>query len=544
MHRSRRKTVLRLVAGPCLALAAACSSSGGTDGGGEGARAPDPPGDLALSVTGTSVTAGWTPVRGMRGYRLYWTLDATLAITRGTAVSVTAPPHTLADLPGGSVVRVAVASIEGDLEGLPGAEVQTTVGEAGGGDSGGSQYFPDWADVEPSEVLALDHDPGKSAEQNGAALRSLVLSLLPGQRLEIGSGTFALDSRFGIHLAGTAEAPIWIVAKEGATPVVTRAGASQNTIDVDHARYLCLRGLEITGGSIALRMHDCSQVWIDRCHVHDSQDNAIAANSQPTDHLYFTRNEVHSTGGTGEGFYIGGNHASPISHHGVIALNHVYDTAGSQGDGIELKQGSYAYWIAENVVHDTQYPCILVYGTGGEEPNLIERNLCWNAGADVMQVQGEAIVRNNVLMYGSGGFASHDHQGESRDLVFVHNTIVNDRHGARLSSWGGREGMVFANNVVYSQSYGSIVFSGTGSAGVDVRGNVVVGSVVGVTDGFTIGGGLDDFVDASWDGTRRDVTPTGFGAIPGMGVEAFVTEVDFHGVARELPVDPGAVDVK
>ena len=113
---------------------------------------------------------------------------------------------------------------------------------------------------------------------------------------------------------------------------------------------------------------------------------------------------MHSTGGTGEGFYIGGNDGVPIASRCVLALNHVHDTGGFQGDGIEVKQGSWGNWIVENTVHDTPYPCILVYGTGGRARNVIERNVCWNSGDNVMQVQGEALVRNNALFDGAIAF--------------------------------------------------------------------------------------------------------------------------------------------
>jgi len=46
---------------------------------------------------------------------------------------------------------------------------------------------------------------------------------------------------------------------------------------------------------------------------------------------------------------------------------------GTQGDGIEVKQGSHHNWIYSNHVHDTRYPCILVYGTGGKGLNVIEQ---------------------------------------------------------------------------------------------------------------------------------------------------------------------------
>lgn len=108
-----------------------------------------------------------------------------------------------------------------------------------------------------------------------------------------------------------------------------------------------------------------------------------------------------------------------------------------------MKQGSWGNLVAENDIHDTQYPCITVYGTSGKPVNIIERNLCRRSGDSAMQVQGEAIVRNNVLIGGQGsGFASADHQGQSLNLQVTHNTIINTGDAFKASSWNARTGMI------------------------------------------------------------------------------------------------------
>jgi hypothetical protein len=69
-----------------------------------------------------------------------------------------------------------------------------------------------------------------------------------------------------------------------------------------------------------------------------------------------------------------------------------------------------------------------------------------------MQVQGDAIVRNNVLISAKGaGFASTDHLGKAVNLQIVHNTIINAGHAFSGGSWNGRKGKVLANNVIFSR---------------------------------------------------------------------------------------------
>jgi hypothetical protein len=266
-----------------------------------------------------------------------------------------------------------------------------------------------------------------------------------------------------------------------------------------------LRGLEITGGSHGVRIGQCSNLWLDGCHIHHTGEVCLSANSADTDRLHLTRNHIHHGAGHAEGMYLGANHGEHVMSRSVIALNHIHDCLGDQGDGIEVKQGSWGNLIADNHIHDTNYPCITVYGTAGKPVNIIERNLCYNSGDNVMQVQGEAIVRNNVLINGAGsGFASTDHQGKTLNLQVIHNTIVNRTHAFRGGSWNGREGMVLANNILYSRDGTALHFPG-GSAGVVSRGNVVLGG--GPTEGCAKGRGREDFAGLAWDASRRDATP-------------------------------------
>lgn len=521
------KVAARVAEGLLVAVLAGCAPAG------SGSSGPS----VSIETLAGSIRVDWSPVAEASVYRVYWSTSLPLELTSAPFVSLPEPPFVAENLSG--TYHVAVQPI---LPSGPG-EVSSTVSVEVAPESP-ERYFPSWADVTPTNVLELDYDAGQSSAENALALESLINNLLPGDLLRVGGGTWSSSGAFRIDVRGTAAAPIWILAKSGETPVLTRPDASQNALEIGTgggARYLCLRGFELTGGSIALRLHDCQNVWIDQCHVHDCPENAITANSHDTTALYFTRNEVHATGGTGEGFYIGGNDGVPVASRCVIALNHVYDTGGFQGDGIEVKQGSWGNWIVENTVHDTNYPCILVYGTNGRAPNVIERNVCWNSGDNVLQVQGEALVRNNALFGGALAFHSGDHQGATRDLVVVHNSFFNDGLCVNLASWGGRAGMVFANNAAYSQSGTAIQF-GSGSSGVTFTGNVARGGVFGVSGGYVAGSGLGDFLGASYDGSARDVTPAAGSLLTGAAHPSWVPLDALDGSLRTPPYAAGAAE--
>ena len=330
-----------------LLLLPARASAAGPAGG------PPPPAAVTLTTANGEVLVTWLPVAGATGYVVHGDLGP-LELTSSPSVTVSAGPLALAPLPGGATLQIAVASLGPGGEG-PASPVKSIVVAPGGA----AKFFPAWSKAKPALVIEMDYNPGLSTSQNGANLKSAMQALTAGQQLLIGAGTWTVDSLLDLSLFGTSSAPIWIGAQPGAKPVITRSDASQNTVNVGQgaqARYLALRGLEIRGGDIGLRIHAASQVWIDGCDVHGTANNAIAANSDPVDHLFFTRNQIHDTAGSGEGLYLGANEAASVAHDCIVAQNHVYNTGGSQGDGIEVKQGSWGNLIAENYVHDTTTP--------------------------------------------------------------------------------------------------------------------------------------------------------------------------------------------
>jgi hypothetical protein len=406
---------------------------------------------------------------------------------------------------------------------------------------------PSWASAKPRRTLQVQHAADQTDEENGAALAQAVGALKPGDMLKISPGRYSIARKFDVDLQGTEEAPIWIVgADPDRLPVITRPDSRQNVMNVGGrslTQYVCFGRLEFTGGSTLIRFYDCHHLWLHQCHLHHAGHEGITANARDTSHLFITRNHFHdftNAGATGEAMYLGGNLGKAVMSYSVIAENHVHDCGGTQGDGIEIKQGSHHNWIVRNHVHDTNYPCIIAYGTGGSGINVIERNICYRSNDNVLQVQGEAIVRNNLLCAARGSaFASTDHQGKTSRLTFVHNTIISQRRGANLSSWNDRQGMIFANNVVYTDGGEAIRFPG-GAERVTVSGNLVLGRVSVVNEGFVVGTGLGDFADASWDGGKRYAKLTQESPFIGRADAKYSVEFDITGSKRSGRPTAGA----
>jgi hypothetical protein len=378
-------------------------------------------------------------------------------------------------------------------------------------------------------------------------LEAAINALAPGDELVLQGGTYELSERFAMSVSGTEAEPIVIRAKQGEQPHVHRAGADENVIDVDQAEYVTLRGIEFSGGSAGIRISAARFFTIEACEIHDTGDVALRANDTGVvyESLRFLRNHIHHTNNTGEGMYLGCNENGCQFANGLIEGNYIHDTnqaSVEQGDGIELKEGSYNNVVRDNVIHDTNYPCILTYSAAGNgPPNVIERNLLYNCGDHAIQSAADAVIRNNVILGArSDGIAMQPHQsGSPANLVVVHNTVL-DADGSALSVRGATGSVVIANNALYTSGATALFVDGPLDR-ITVLGNVIQGGLNGPSAGTAEGDLAADFVAADFSGAPpNDVFPAPGSALIGAGAAAHVAEDDFNASAREGVADVGA----
>jgi len=382
----------------------------------------------------------------------------------------------------------------------------------------------------------------------GANLQAAVNGLAPGDILLLEGGTYLLTSRFSISKTGSASAPVTIRSTPGATAHITFVDASQNVINVENSAHVRLIGLEVSGGSHGIRILDSDDITVDRCHIHDTADVGLSANvpGGTYERLRLSRNHIHHTGGTAEGMYLGCNSNGCRLLDSVIEGNYIHHTDSpgvTQGDGIELKEGSADNVIANNVIHDTGYPCIITYsavGNGG--PNTIDGNLLWNCGDHAIQSAADAVIRNNIILGAVyDGIRCQPHQaGTPANLEITHNTVLSPADNTiRVSSITGS--VVIANNAVYAASGDAIRVDGELS-GVTVAGNRGEGTTVGVGSGFDGGGSLGaDLVAASYSGgLPQDVFPVDGSGLVGAADPAWRAAEDFNLAPRGSADDIGA----
>jgi hypothetical protein len=386
-------------------------------------------------------------------------------------------------------------------------------------------------------ALAVEVGPGDD-------LRAAIAALGPGGELVLRGGTYTFNSGFRITVNGTAAAPAVIRAKAGERPLIQQTNAGQNIIEISGSSFLVVRGIAFTGGSHGVRLMGSSDITIEGCEIYETGDVAVSANSGGTyQRLRLLRNHIHHTNGTGEGMYLGCNSDACRVANSVIEGNYIHHTnraSVEQGDGIELKEGSYGNVIRDNVIHDTNYPGIITYSTVGNGPaNVIEGNVVWNTNDNSIQVAADAVIRNNIVLGSSVSFQSHQ-AGSPSNIQFLHNTVIANGDGVNVRNVTGS--VLIANNAVYAQGGTAIRLISGSTNLVSLAGNVGLGGLSGASSGYVNGNGIAaDFVAAHFNGAPPiDVFPKAGSALVGAAAPAHVATADFNGTSRNGSADAGA----
>ena len=401
--------------------------------------------------------------------------------------------------------------------------------------------------------------------------------LQPGDEVVLQSGIYSDSRRINLFHRGTAANPIVIRAAEGANPIFERpfdpTRSTNHVLNLEGAQHLTLRGLEVRGGAWGIRIGStlrdpnpafvpnslpdpgpltpamAAYITLENNYVHDTGANAITANMGGDDYegIIIRNNELSNTGIFGEGLYLGCNNNNCQFHDGLIEGNYIHDLNGplvDQGDGIEIKHGSYANIVRHNVIHDTRFPGILAYGTAGNGgPNLFEGNVVWGSENQTMQIAANAIVRNNLLFASRyETFRSQNHQGATPgDLIIANNTIIADNQDAISIANTVTESVVIANNAIYSQSANAIRLPSLSN--VTLAGNVGRGNVFPSLSQveFDASGNLQlDFEGLDWTGPGLNAFPAAGSALVGAADGSYLPDDDFNTTSRSGTLDVGA----
>jgi hypothetical protein len=383
-------------------------------------------------------------------------------------------------------------------------------------------------------------------------------ALQPGDELILQGGTYSQTGRRAVTVHGTANQPIVIRAAEGESPLLTRPAGDigrYNNIEFIDCSHLVVRGLKFRGGSSGVRFIRGHHITLEDCEICETDNNALTMNSGDCDAFIIRRNHIHHTGLSdagpteGEGMYIGCHDGSCITTHSLIEgnyIHHLRSTSDGGNDGIEIKFRSWGNLVRDNVIHDTnigrQYPGVFVYG-GGEQANIVEGNVIWNAGEGI-QVVSDAVIRNNIVFNClATGITAAPHAAvrEMRNVTIVNNTIVGPPTGVRVR-WSAARNMIFSSNAVYCPGQTAV-----DASGIDeqiVRCNYVCGTLNGGeidNSRFYDGGTLEaTFLDPA----EHDYWLRPDSALVGSADPAFAPPDDFNHVERKPPCDVGAYEIE
>jgi hypothetical protein len=383
------------------------------------------------------------------------------------------------------------------------------------------------------------------------ALWDAIDHVKPGDDIVVHEGVYETQQSTGswlrnVVLPGNEGGPITVRAADGENVVIEGDPAgSQNILNLS-GTWFRFRGFEMRFGSKGLRLFESHDAEIEHLVIHDVGDVGISAN-EPGDTyavLYFRFIEIYNTGidgGTGECFYLGcqGDACQVSESH--VEYSWCHDTqSGSQGDGIEIKSGSYGNWVQDNVIHDVNYPGITMYGSRGRGPNVVSGNVVWNSLTEGIQIVGEVYVRENIVFStASYGIFSKSSDGQDpTELAIFGNTVVNGTGTClRVNDWTKGKDIVVANNAFYCD----------GGTGIEVSGDP--GSATWIANAVTGANGAPSgtfdglLVDAAFENpVAHDYYPRKDSPLVGAADPDWVAS-DFNCYDREAPPnDVGAYE--
>jgi hypothetical protein len=439
-------------------------------------------GPVAQGATATVSFSGASGGSGGYNYSYDFNNDGTFEISGSSSTQATVPASDLSAA-GSHVVHGRITDSSGAF-----TDYTTTISVNGGSSSGHTYYV----------ATTGDDDNSGSADAPFATLQHAIMSLQPGDMLNVEPGSYAgfvagWDSipassgdQYGT-IEGTANAPITIQADPNAAPgsviINKRANEVRYGIDLEPGcQYVNLIGFTIAdSGGITTPSDRGGGI-----KIADSNDAAI--NNTITNIVY--------------GFGIIADNAN-----NVLLKDNTITGVGSQGNdnyghGIYLSGSLDGAVVQGNVIYNNDLIGIHINGDVGEggvglvTHALIEDNLIYNNGQNGINADGlESSVIENNLIYGyqSFGIALYqiDAADGSKNNVIVNNTIVStvSGAGAAIRILDGGTGNTILNNILLG--------------GGDIALRISNDSLPGLVSNYNIGG--SSYFESEDDGSNESL---------------------------------------
>lgn len=410
-----------------------------------------------------------------------------------------------------------------------------------------------WSQPGPAQAATLEIGPGDD-------LVGLTQSLGPGDEVVLANGNYPIESTLVISTLGTEDAPVTLRARSPGQAILQVAPNAEGVrpgtlLRVDAASWVTLSGLVLQGDETwtqvedpryyGLVINESSQITVRDVEVHSVNRTAVYLSGNNTD-IRLEKLNVHDVA-DGAGIYVGCSDASCWTTGLVIDKSWVHDIQGANASGVVLSHGTQGATLTDTVIYATTRFGLYLGSTERGAENVVERNAIWSAVEAGVLVEGNAMLRNNLIFNvdGRGIWTRNPDRGSWSDLVISYNTIA-DTTGwaAELDDWQEADGrLVLSSNALCNPiGYGvQLDLVQADTALPDTPGYITQNVVCGLVEGLDSfagellpGGGYTDFSDAEgW-----DFYPVNGAALLDAGDpagDAFIPETDFNGVAR-----PGA----
>ncbi len=390
----------------------------------------------------------------------------------------------------------------------------------------------------------------------GDDLATITSSLSAGDEIVFGDGVYELESYLSWTGQGTADAPIRLVAADGASPVLELVKnadgewGSSTIAYLQDAAYFEIVGLHFRGGDgwdaddagfSGLGLSETTDVLLQDIEISRVGRNALNLDDNNT-RLTVQRAHLHDTR-DGDGIDAGCSDASCFLVDSLIDRAWIHAIGGDR-HAIYLRHGSQGNTVRDSVIYDLDYRGIYLGSTEFGDPNELLANAIWDTGSWAVTVYGAARVRNNVIFgAGDGGIYTADpDRGAYEDVVISYNTVVDTADWAvEARDWTTAPSVVLSSNALCNPlGLAASVDRDEQDTGVTpladalISNNVMCGLVEGLSeDGGEVqpGAGWSDFVDpAGWDLYPSSDSTLIDAGDPSSG--AWVPATDFNGASR------------
>jgi hypothetical protein len=254
-----------------------------------------------------------------------------------------------------------------------------------------------------------DANPGTS-EQPWGTIQKALDTLLPGERVVVGGGTYVED--LVMSRSGTPDAPITIAAEAGETAVLQPAAREGDTYAIrfaEEASYVRLQGFVIEG---ATGISSTNVYFEDEVHdielaaneIRFSQDQGVFS-ERTTSNLTLVGNRIHDNGRG----HVPGQHQSHgmyIEGRGhLIANNVIYDNP--EGFGIQIYPANEDTIVVNNTILRSGHSGIVMGGSDGVDGLVVRNNIV--AGNEDYGISmddscpTDSVVDTNLVYENEGG---------------------------------------------------------------------------------------------------------------------------------------------